>query len=31
LNFYYGLHRVLEGISLRVQPNQVTALIGPSG
>jgi phosphate transport system ATP-binding protein len=31
LNFYYGLHRVLEGISLQVQPNQVTALIGPSG
>jgi phosphate transport system ATP-binding protein len=31
LNFYYGLHRVLEGISLRIQPHQVTALIGPSG
>jgi phosphate transport system ATP-binding protein len=31
LNFYYGLHRVLEAISLKIQPNQVTALIGPSG
>jgi ABC-type phosphate transport system ATPase subunit len=31
MNFYYGLHRVLESISLRIKPNQVTALIGPSG
>src|SRR5438270_4726678 len=31
LNFYYGLHRVLEAISLKIQSNQVTALIGPSG
>jgi phosphate transport system ATP-binding protein len=31
LNFYYGLHRVLDNISLRIQPHQVTALIGPSG
>ena len=31
MNFYYGLHRALDGISLRIQPNQVTALIGPSG
>ncbi len=31
MNFYYGPRRVLENISLNVQPNQVTALIGPSG
>ena len=31
MNFYYGAHRVLESISLNVQPNQVTAFIGPSG
>jgi phosphate transport system ATP-binding protein len=31
MNFYYGSHRVLEDISLNIQPNQVTALIGPSG
>ncbi len=31
MNFYYGPHRVLENISLRIQPHQVTALIGPSG
>src|SRR5882672_6018012 len=31
MNFYYGSHRVLENISLNIQPNQVTALIGPSG
>jgi phosphate transport system ATP-binding protein len=31
LNFYYGAHRVLQEISLAMQPNQVTAFIGPSG
>src|SRR2546427_6477386 len=31
MNFYYGTHRVLEGITLRVKANQVTAFIGPSG
>src|SRR5207244_4898268 len=31
MNFYYGARRVLENITLNVQPNQVTALIGPSG
>ena len=31
MNFYYGARRVLEQITLNVQPNQVTALIGPSG
>jgi phosphate transport system ATP-binding protein len=31
MNFYYGTNRVLEGISLRVKANQVTAFIGPSG
>src|SRR5580765_1908750 len=31
MNFYYGAVRVLEEIALNVQPNQVTALIGPSG
>jgi phosphate transport system ATP-binding protein len=31
LNFYYGVRRVLEGITLKIRSNQVTALIGPSG
>lgn len=31
LNFYYGASRALHGISLEVQPHEVTALIGPSG
>jgi phosphate transport system ATP-binding protein len=31
LNFYYGAHRVLDQINLKVLPNQVTAFIGPSG
>ena len=31
MNFYYGSHRVLDGITVKFQPNQVTALIGPSG
>jgi phosphate transport system ATP-binding protein len=31
MSFYYGAHRALDSISLRVQANQVTALIGPSG
>ena len=31
LNFYYGANRVLDAVTLQVQPNQVTALIGPSG
>ena len=31
MNFFYGARRVLENISINVQPNQVTAFIGPSG
>jgi phosphate transport system ATP-binding protein len=31
MNFYYGDHKVLEDVTVRMQPNQVTALIGPSG
>jgi phosphate transport system ATP-binding protein len=31
LNFYYAAHRALTDINLKIQSNQVTALIGPSG
>jgi phosphate transport system ATP-binding protein len=31
LSFYYGTVRALNDITLRVQANQITALIGPSG
>ncbi len=31
LNAWYGEHRVLEDISLKIRPNSVTAIIGPSG
>jgi phosphate transport system ATP-binding protein len=31
VNFYYGTNRVLQDISIKIQPNQVTAFIGPSG
>src|SRR4051794_38576036 len=31
LDFFYGERRVLEQISVRVRPHEVTALIGPSG
>jgi phosphate transport system ATP-binding protein len=31
LDFYYGKSRALSGITLNIQPQQVTALIGPSG
>jgi phosphate transport system ATP-binding protein len=31
LNFYYGSHRVLEQITVKIRPHEVTALIGPSG
>ncbi len=31
VNAYYGTHRVLQNISLAIQPNHVTAFIGPSG
>ena len=31
VNFYYGAHQALHGISLDVPQNWVTALIGPSG
>ena len=31
LNFYYGAKRALDGISLKMQANVVTAFIGPSG
>ncbi len=31
MNFYYGAKRALDGISIRMQANLVTAFIGPSG
>jgi phosphate transport system ATP-binding protein len=31
MNFYYGAKRALDGISIRIQANLVTAFIGPSG
>ena len=31
LSFYYGAKRALEGISIQLRANLVTALIGPSG
>ena len=31
MNFFYGAHQVLRDINLKIQTNQVTALIGPSG
>jgi phosphate transport system ATP-binding protein len=31
LNFYYGDKQALDGITMRVIPNLITALIGPSG
>jgi phosphate transport system ATP-binding protein len=31
MNFYYGTNKVLDAVTLRVLPNQVTAFIGPSG
>ena len=31
LSFYYGSYKAIEGISLDIYKNQVTALIGPSG
>ncbi|PYR35740.1 MAG: hypothetical protein DMF93_21215 [Acidobacteria bacterium] len=31
LNFYYGMRRALDGITLTIRSNEVTALIGPSG
>lgn len=31
LNFYYGAKRALDGISIRLEANRVTAFIGPSG
>ena len=31
MNFYYGAHKVLDAITLKCLPHQVTALIGPSG
>ncbi len=31
LHFWYGDNHALQGISMNIQPNQVTALIGPSG
>src|ERR1041385_5925661 len=30
-NFYYGMRRVLDAITLTIRANEVTALIGPSG
>lgn len=31
LAFYYGTHQVLEGVSMEMYQNKVTAIIGPSG
>jgi len=31
LDFYYGSHLALSGISIPIQEHQITALIGPSG
>ena len=31
LNFYYGLKKALDNISIAIRPNVVTAFIGPSG
>jgi phosphate transport system ATP-binding protein len=31
VNAYYGDHLAIEGVSLAIEPNDVTALIGPSG
>src|SRR5262245_61442036 len=31
LNFYYGEKRALDGISIQIRSNLVTAFIGPSG
>jgi phosphate transport system ATP-binding protein len=31
MNFFYGARQVLDQISVKIQSNQVTALIGPSG
>ena len=31
MNFYYGAHRVLHDVTVKMLPNHVTALIGPSG
>jgi phosphate transport system ATP-binding protein len=31
LKFFYGAFQALQGISLKVAPNSITALIGPSG
>jgi phosphate transport system ATP-binding protein len=31
LDFYYGNHRALKGISMSIPRNKVTAIIGPSG
>jgi phosphate transport system ATP-binding protein len=31
LNFYYGQFQALKGVSIDIQPRQITALIGPSG
>jgi phosphate transport system ATP-binding protein len=31
MNFYYGDNRVLQDVTVKMQPNYVTALIGPSG
>ncbi len=31
LNFWYGAHRALRGVDLRIGRHEITALIGPSG
>jgi phosphate transport system ATP-binding protein len=31
LNFYYGPHQALAGVSMEIEENRITAVIGPSG
>jgi phosphate transport system ATP-binding protein len=31
MDFYYGTHKALHGVNMKIQENYVTALIGPSG
>src|SRR6187455_3208015 len=31
MNFFYGNHKALHGVNMKIRENYVTALIGPSG
>src|SRR5499426_4662555 len=31
MNFFYGAHKALHGVNMKIRENYVTALIGPSG